>query len=289
MSVSQYQNNVNRLDKEIADLEAKQAKLQSDSANLQSKILSVQNSITKNTSVSTLQSKQRQIASYQKDMAKKEAESADVGKKIAEKRKRRLDEYQKLQKAQEQENKRQLDANKRLQQSYERQIANLTAQLSLSKNYAITSVPEKSEITEDEYDVFVSHAWEDKESFVDEFVEELQKQGLKVWYDTERLKLGDKMRQKIDNGLKKSRFGIVILSPNYIDENKYWTKAELDGLFQKETYNDKVIIPIWHNLTKKQVLDFSPIIADRKAATTALQTAAEIAKEIKELFEEGAN
>ena len=289
MSVSQYQNNVNRLDKEIADLEAKQAKLQSDSANLQSKILSVQNSITKNTSVSTLQSKQRQIASYQKDMAKKEAESADVGKKIAEKRKRRLDEYQKLQKAQEQENKRQLDANKRLQQSYERQIANLTVQLSLSKNYAITSVPEKSEITEDEYDVFVSHAWEDKESFVDEFVEELQKQGLKVWYDTERLKLGDKMRQKIDNGLKKSRFGIVILSPNYIDENKYWTKAELDGLFQKETYNDKVIIPIWHNLTKKQVLDFSPIIADRKAATTALQTAAEIAKEIKELFEEGAN
>ncbi len=282
MSVSLYQNNVNHLDKEIADLETKKAKLDSECATLQTRILSVQNTITKNTSISSLQSKQRQISGYQRDLSRKETDSAQLGKKIAEKRKRRTDEYQKLQKAQEQENKKQQDANLRIQQSYERQIANLNAQLSIAKSYTIMTVPDKGEA--EEYDVFVSHAWEDKESFVDEFVKELQKQGLKVWYDSERLKLGDKMRQKIDNGLKKSRFGIVVLSPNYIDENKYWTKAELDGLFQKETYNDKVIIPIWHNLTKKQVVDFSPIIADRKAATTATQTTEEIAKQIKELF-----
>ena len=285
MSVSLYQNNVNRLDKEIADLEAKKAKLDSECAALQSRILSVQNSITKNTSVSSLQSKQRQISGYQRDVSRKETDSAQLGKKIAEKRKRRIDENQRLQKAQEQENRKQQDANRRIQQSYERQIATLNAQLTIAKNYATIIAPDKGET--EEYDVFVSHAWEDKESFVEEFVSELEKLGLKVWYDKSQMKLGDSMRQKIDTGLKKSRFGIVVLSPNYIAENKYWTKAELDGLFQRETYNNKVILPIWHNLTKKQVIDFSPIIADRKAATTALQTPAEIAQEIKDLFEDG--
>lgn len=140
------------------------------------------------------------------------------------------------------------------------------------------------DLNEEEYDVFVSHAWEDKEDFVDEFVEELKKQGLKVWYDTNKLKWGDSMREKIDKGLAKSRYGVVVLSPNYIAEHKYWTKAELDGLFQVESINGKTILPIWHNLTKKQVVEYSPIIANRKAMTTASMTAEEIAAELKELF-----
>ena len=247
--------------------------------------MSVEKTITKNTSLSSLQSKQRQISSYQNDISKKRKNSADLGKKIADKRKKRTEEFQKLQKAQDQENKKQQDANRRIQQSYERQIAALTNQLTINNTHSIVETSEDSD--KEEYDVFVSHAWEDKEDFVDEFVSELEKIGLRVWYDKNRLKIGDKMRQKIDDGLKKSRFGIVVLSPNYIAENKYWTKAELDGLFQRETYNNKVILPIWHNLTKKQVIDFSPIIADRKAATIALQTPAEIAQEIKDLFEDG--
>ena len=75
-----------------------------------------------------------------------------------------------------------------------------------------------------------------------------------------------------------------MLSPNYIAENKYWTKAELNGLFQVESVNGKTILPIWHNLTKKQVIEYSPIIADRKAMTTALMTPEEIAAALKELF-----
>ena len=66
---------------------------------------------------------------------------------------------------------------------------------------------------EEEYDVFVSHAWEDKEDFVEEFVQELRNLGIKVWYDTSRIKWGDSMRVKIDDGLKKSRFGVAVLSP----------------------------------------------------------------------------
>ena len=94
------------------------------------------------------------------------------------------------------------------------------------------------------------------------------------------------MREKIDDGLKKSRFGVVVLSPNYIADGKYWTKAELDGLFQMESVNGKTLLPIWHELTKKEVLNFSPIIANKKAMSTAMMTPQEIAEELIKLLPE---
>lgn len=283
MSGDIYQREVNSLDKEIADLEKKKAECEKKCADLQSKIMSVKGSINNNTSASTLASKARQIDSYQKDYNRKASESADLSKKIADKRKRRNDSYLKLQKAQADDFKKQQFEQKKLQQSYERRIAELQQQAIPSHIKINTSYVNDID-TNEEYDVFISHAYEDKEYFVDEFVEELRKLNLKVWYDTDKLKWGDSMREKIDNGLRKSKFGIVILSPNYIAENKYWTKTELNGLFQMETVNGKTILPIWYNLNKKQVIEYSPIIADRKALTTADFTAEEMAKALKELF-----
>ena len=280
MSVEQYQRTVNGLDKEIADLEKKKAAKDKDIASLQSKIVSTQKSINKNTSQVSLNSKRRQIASCESDIAKKSKDSADFGKKIAEKKKKRSDTYLKLQKEQQNEQKKQDRASQRLQASYKNRIDELQQQLAKS----VVLPQQNNSESEEEYDVFVSHAWEDKEEFVDEFVDELKKQGLKVWYDTNKLKWGDSMREKIDKGLAKSRYGVVVLSPNYIAESKYWTKAELNGLFQIESINGKVILPIWHNLTKKQIVEYSPIIADRKAMTTASMTAEEIAVQLKELF-----
>lgn len=279
MSVEQVQRAVNSLDKEIADLEKKKSAKDKDCANLQDKINSTQKSITKHTSQSALNSKMRQISSYNSEFVRKSKESAELGQKIADKRKKRSDAYLKLQKEQQNEQKKQAKDNQRLQASYISRIEQLQHQL------AVNTMPQKQSLIEnEEYDVFVSHAWEDKEDFADEFVLELRKQGLKVWYDTNKLKWGDSMREKIDKGLSKSRYGVVILSPNYIAEHKYWTKAELNGLFQVETVNGKTILPIWHNLTKKQVVEYSPIIADRKAMTTASMTAEEIATELKDLF-----
>ena len=280
MSIDQCQQTVNSLDKEIAELEKKKAAKDKDCADLQSKINSAQKSITKHSSQSTINSKMRQIMSYESDKAKKSKESAELGNKLADKRKKRSEAYLKLQKEQKNEQKKQDRVNQKLQASYESRIEELQNQLAMS-----VTIPHQSSVASDEeYEVFVSHAWEDKEDFVDEFVSELRKQGLRVWYDTDKLKWGDSMREKIDKGLSKSRYGVVVLSPNYIAEHKYWTKAELNGLFQVETINGKTILPIWHNLTKKQVTEYSPIIADRKAMTTALMTPSEIAEELKKLF-----
>lgn len=92
------------------------------------------------------------------------------------------------------------------------------------------------------------------------------------------------MRARIDDGLKKSKFGVAVLSPAYIKDGKYWTKAELDGLFQLESVNGKKLLPIWHKLVKKDVMEYSPIIGSKLAMTTANMTAAEIAAELLPLL-----
>lgn len=284
MSVEQYQREVNSLDKDLADLEKKKASADSKYAELQSKITSASAAIKRTRSASTVKSKLHQIEGWSKESDKKAKESADLGKKIADKRKKRKDSYIKLQKAQQEADKKQDKQIKNMQISYENRIQELTNQLSMKT--VISEVGNTYVDTNEEYDVFVSHAWEDKESFVDEFVAELEKMGIKVWYDKQRIKWGDSMRARIDDGLKKSKFGIAVISPDYIAEGKYWTKAELDGLFQLESVNGKMLLPIWHNITKQQVMNYSPIIASKLAMTTATMTAEEIAREMQSLLSE---
>ena len=282
MSVEQYQKTVNTLDKEIADLEKKRATLDSKCADLKKKIGDAEVAIRKTKSASTVKSKLNQISTWQKEESRKASESANIGKKISEKRTKRNDAYKKMQKAQLDEVKKKDKRVKSMQVSYENRVKELTNQLSVKP-----LIPETIHTyveSNEEYDVFVSHAWEDKEGFVDEFVAELEKLDIKVWYDKQRIKWGDSMRARIDDGLKKSKFGIAVISPDYIAEGKYWTKAELDGLFQLESVNGKMLLPIWHNITKQQVMNYSPIIASKLAMTTASMTAEEIAKEMQSLL-----
>lgn len=278
MSVEHYQRTVNTLDREIAELEKKKSATEKKAAEGEKKAASV--SISKNASASTIKSKLKQIEKYRADAVKASTESASLAKKIADKRKKRNDAAIHLQKEEQRVQKKQDRATKQMQQSYERRIEELQSRIIPT----VTATSEMEEENVPEYDVFVSHAWEDKEDFVDDFVDTLRDLGIKVWYDTTQIKWGDSMRERIDEGLRKSRFGVAIFSPNYIAENKYWTKAELDGLFQLESVNGKTLLPIWHNLTKQQVMNYSPIIANKKAMTTALMTAQEIAEELLNLI-----
>jgi len=128
-----------------------------------------------------------------------------------------------------------------------------------------TSVKEESVTSKKNYDVFICHASEDKEAFVRELAEALSKY-LRVWYDEFSLSLGDSLRRKIDYGISHSRYGIVVLSEDFF--RKDWPQKELDGLVAKERNFDKVILPIWHGVTREQVASFSPILADRVAVSS---------------------
>lgn len=133
-----------------------------------------------------------------------------------------------------------------------------------------------------EYDVFISHASEDKDEIVRPLANALVEKGVKVWYDEFEMKIGDSLRRKIDKGLANSRFGIVVISKDFI--KKGWTNYELDGIITKAVSGEQIILPIWHNITKKEVIDFSPSLADKLARNTAINTVDEIASEISELI-----
>ena len=134
----------------------------------------------------------------------------------------------------------------------------------------------------EEYDVFISHASEDKDSIVSALANALSEVGLKVWYDEFTLHIGDSLRQKIDKGLANSRVGLVVLSPAFI--SKGWTNYELDGIVMKANSGEQILLPIWHNITKQEVLDYSPSLADKVARSTATHTVKEIATEIAEII-----
>lgn len=115
----------------------------------------------------------------------------------------------------------------------------------------------------DQFDLFISHASEDKAPFVDSLVSELKALDLGVWYDSTVLQIGDSLRRSIDLGLARSRFGVVILSPSFFAKD--WPQRELDGLVALETVERPRILPIWHGLTRAEVTRFSPTLADRVA------------------------
>lgn len=114
------------------------------------------------------------------------------------------------------------------------------------------------------YDVFICHASEDKDSFVRPLAELLKENHLEVWYDEFSLSVGDSLRVSIDKGLLKSRYGIVVLSPEFF--KKRWTERELNGLVAREMADEMdLILPIWHNLSKDELLEYSPPLADKVA------------------------
>ena len=121
---------------------------------------------------------------------------------------------------------------------------------------------------EEEWDLFICHASEDKDSFVRPLAERLEENGVKVWYDEFTLKLGDSLRQSIDNGLVNSRYGVVVLSQAFF--RKDWPQWELDGLVVREVAEGKVVLPIWHQITAEEIRQYSPSLAGKVAVNSDL-------------------
>jgi hypothetical protein len=118
------------------------------------------------------------------------------------------------------------------------------------------------------YDVFICHASEDKDDFVRPLAEALKRANVEVWYDEFSLKLGDSIRRAIDMGLRSSRFGVVVISKAFLERK--WPQYELDGLIEREmTGEDRVLLPVWYNITHEEISAYSPSLTGRKAAIFA--------------------
>lgn len=222
---------------------------------------------------------------YQKALIKKNEEISRLkkdkntkSKSLADKQKKKLELQSKLNKEEQKER----DKAKKEQKEMLTLQQQITREMEKQKIQSLQSfdVLKPQPIGQTSYDVFVSHASEDKDDFVRDFVKCLQQNGLQVWYDEFTLRIGDSLRRSIDNGLKNSRYGIVVLSEAFF--SKEWPQRELDGLFAREVSGEKVILPIWHKISKNEVMKFSPIIADMVALNTSIFTIEEIAKEISD-------
>lgn len=127
-------------------------------------------------------------------------------------------------------------------------------------------------------DAFLSHASEDKEELAEPIYHILTGYGKAVWLDKYEIIPGKSLMRQIDDGLSTSKFGILLITPSFI--SKPWPRAELQALFSAMIDGEKEVIPVWHNVTKKEILAFSPLLADLVAVTTKDKALEDIALEI---------
>lgn len=115
-------------------------------------------------------------------------------------------------------------------------------------------------------DLFISHASEDKDDFVRPLANLLRQYELDVWYDEFELTIGKSLSRSIDKGITNSNFGLIVLSKSFFKKN--WTEYELKSLNSFEIENGDVLLPLWKDVTVKEVRKFSPYLADKFALTT---------------------
>ncbi|KPH67019.1 toll/interleukin-1 receptor domain-containing protein, partial [Oceanobacillus caeni] len=239
----------------------------------------------KNTSQSMLKTKLRQIENLEKENASLSKQLADLSKKLADKNKDLYRYSTKLQQEEDRERKMMIDAEKKREREQLEHQRRLTQELELQRNIVNqlngSTNQEIKDFQAKAYDFFISHASDDKDEFVRPLAEELNKMGLEVWYDEFTLKVGDSLRRSIDQGLAAARFGIVVLSSSFFKKN--WTQYELDGLVAREIQGNKIILPIWHKISKSELMSYSPSLADKVALNSSLLSIEEIAKELSEV------
>ena len=139
-------------------------------------------------------------------------------------------------------------------------------------------LPPNVDLHDRAWDVFISHASEDKESVARPLAVALESHRVSVWLDDFELRIGDSLRRKIDHGLARSRFGVVILSKSFFA--KGWPQYELNGIVSRSVSGEQTLLPIWHEITKDEAMAQTPSLVDKIARSTAQYTIAEIAAEI---------
>jgi hypothetical protein len=111
------------------------------------------------------------------------------------------------------------------------------------------------------YDFFISYASEDKEKYAVPLYNSLSQLGFKVWFDNTQIQLGDSLVEKIQEGIINSRYAIILLSENFFNDKKVWTKKELDTFLMRDITVLKSILPVWCNIDINYVNEHSPFLA----------------------------
>lgn len=276
MSIDSIAREIANVDRDINSIERSIHPIDTNIARKQKEAHSLLDKIAREKDLKRMIGYQKDFTRKNEEISRLERDKSTKSRLLADKQKRKLELLSKLHKEEQKER----DKAKKEQKEMLTLQQQITREMEKQKTQSLHSfdVLKPQPVIQTTYDVFVSHASEDKDEFVRYFVICLQERGLNVWYDEFTLRVGDSLRRSIDIGLKNSRYGIVVLSEAFF--GKEWPQKELDGLFAREVNGEKVILPIWHKISKNEVLKFSPIIADMLALNTSSFTIEEIANEI---------
>ena len=129
-------------------------------------------------------------------------------------------------------------------------------------------------------DVFLCHAWDDRQGAAKELHDQLESKGVSVWFSEKDIALGSPLLREIDKGLAKSRVGIVLVTPNFLSRirGEGIADKELSALLVRD-----LLVPIIHNTTYEALRDVSPLLGSRSGLSTSENTMLDIAAKLGEL------
>lgn len=129
-------------------------------------------------------------------------------------------------------------------------------------------------------DVFLCHAWDDRKGAAKELHDILESKGVTVWFSEKDVLLGSSLLREIDKGLAKSRVGIVLVTPLFLERVKGEGIAdkELSALLARD-----LLVPIVHNTTFEDLREVSPLLGSRSGLSTIEESMEDVAAKIAEL------
>ena len=250
--------------------------------------------------------RQFNAADYQRQMReaarKAQRQIDDYNRRVQRENQRQVDDYNNKARRHNAEQKRRIEQanreNRRVVDDYNRHVDKVNKynrQLDANQKAAITELsrrlgstsytPAERELAdriqhatalhdEREWDAFLSYARIDGSHAGNELREQLERRGVRVWFDEVAIQPGKSQARQMDQGLAKAHCGIALLTPAYL-AGRFWTERELGALLSKDT-----LIPVLHNVTFAQVAEYSGILPDLAGFETARDSIPDIADKI---------
>lgn len=131
------------------------------------------------------------------------------------------------------------------------------------------------------HDVFLCHAWPDRQADAKDLYDLLVDEGASVWFSEVSLRPGTDMRVAIDRGLVSSRMGIVLVTPAMLEKlrtDRSIASNELSALLRRN-----LLVPVMHGVTFEELDDVSPTLASRGGFSTAEESMRDIVVKVAEL------
>ena len=142
------------------------------------------------------------------------------------------------------------------------------------------TVEERAATKPDLRDVFLCHAWDDRQGAAKELHDMLVSNGVSVWFSEKDVGLGVPLMRAIDKGLANSRIGLVLVTPAFLSclPKEGIADKELSALLARDQ-----LVPIVHNTTYEELRDVSPLLGSRSGLSTGEESMTEVAAKLAEL------